>query len=195
MIHGGRGSRPCKEFASSLRSLPCRSAPVQIVELLVRPQALPNHTQASTPAFTPATPRCRRGCDRALRTSGSAITCRRRVIEIHRGWENGRRLPRWAGAWRFCTLVSRPLMAFRNVVVPPVLDRQAPFNVTSLPRARAGIMVTPTAKEIQSAAVTCSRTLLTTEQGTTDTIDAVTKAASEGFPSGTVIFLDSSIWM
>ena len=52
------------------------------------------------------------------------------------------------------------------------------------------IMIPPTADEIQSEAVTCSRTLLTTEQGTADAIDAVTKTASEGFASGTAIFLD-----
>jgi hypothetical protein len=45
-------------------------------------------------------------------------------------------------------------------------------------------------EDFQSSAVTCSRTLLTTEEGTTDAIDAVTKTASEGFPNGTAIFLD-----
>jgi hypothetical protein len=60
----------------------------------------------------------------------------------------------------------------------------------SLPAARAGIMVPPTRAELQSGAVTCSRTLLTTEQGGIDAIDAVTKTASEGFPNGTVIYLD-----
>ncbi len=58
------------------------------------------------------------------------------------------------------------------------------------PSARAGIMTPPTVAEIESGVVTCSRTLLTTEQGTTDAIDAVTKTASEGFPNGTVIYLD-----
>ncbi len=70
-----------------------------------------------------------------------------------------------------------------DVMLPPLFNR-------ILPPARAGIMVPPTSEETQSGAVTCSRTLLTTEQGTADAIDAVTKAASEGFPSGTVIFLD-----
>jgi hypothetical protein len=77
-----------------------------------------------------------------------------------------------------------------DVMVPPAFDRPLPPNAITLPDARAGIMVPPTAEEIESAAVTCSRTLLTTEQGTADAIDAVTKTASEGFPSGTVIFLD-----
>lgn len=75
--------------------------------------------------------------------------------------------------------------------VPPAFNRQPLLTGTgSLPRARAGIMVPPTVAELQSAAVSCSRTLLTTEQGTTDAIDAVTKTASEGFPGKTVIFLD-----
>ncbi len=47
-----------------------------------------------------------------------------------------------------------------------------------------------TQAELLSGAVTCSRTLVTTEQGTTDGIDAVTKTAAERFPAGTVIYLD-----
>ena len=76
------------------------------------------------------------------------------------------------------------------VMLPSPFDRQTPPTPSLLPNAREGIMQPPTAAEIQSAAVTCSRTLLTTEQGTTDAIDAVTKTASEGFANGTVIFLD-----
>ena len=77
-----------------------------------------------------------------------------------------------------------------NIQVPPTMDRGAEELHGEPLRARAGIMVPPTAAEIQSGTVTCSRTLLTTEQGTTDAIDAVTKTASEGFPPGTVIYLD-----
>ena len=73
-----------------------------------------------------------------------------------------------------------------DVTVPFVFDLETTFP----PAARARIMVAPTEAETQSAAVTCSRTLLTAEQGTGDAIDAVTKTAAEGFPSGTVIFLD-----
>jgi hypothetical protein len=70
--------------------------------------------------------------------------------------------------------------------------RDVPSGVSNLvrPSARAGIMAAPTVEEIEAGAVTCSRTLLTTEQGTSDAIDAVTKTASEGFPGGTVIYLD-----
>jgi hypothetical protein len=38
--------------------------------------------------------------------------------------------------------------------------------------------------------VTCSRELLSAEQGTAEAADAVRKTAGEGFPNGTVIFLD-----
>ena len=41
-----------------------------------------------------------------------------------------------------------------------------------------------------AGAVTCSRSLLTAAQGTAEAADAVSKTAAEGFPSGTVIFLD-----
>ncbi|HJP60747.1 MAG TPA: glycoside hydrolase domain-containing protein [Gemmatimonadaceae bacterium] len=77
-----------------------------------------------------------------------------------------------------------------DILLPGAFDRQQPIGADSLPPARAGIMVPPTVNEIENGAVTCSRTLLTTEQGTTDAIDAVTKTASEGFPNRTVIYLD-----
>lgn len=38
--------------------------------------------------------------------------------------------------------------------------------------------------------IVCSRTLLTAEQGRADARDAAARAASEGFPPGTIIFLD-----
>ncbi|MGH7652368.1 MAG: glycoside hydrolase domain-containing protein [Gemmatimonadaceae bacterium] len=60
----------------------------------------------------------------------------------------------------------------------------------SLPPARAGIMVPPTRAQLEAGAVTCSRTLLSAEQGGIDAIDAISKTASEGFPNGTVIYLD-----
>jgi glycoside hydrolase-like protein len=72
----------------------------------------------------------------------------------------------------------------------PFLDLRPPRSNVARPSARAGIMTPATAAEIESSAVTCSRTLLTTEQGTTDAIDAVTKTASEGFPNASVIYLD-----
>ena len=44
--------------------------------------------------------------------------------------------------------------------------------------------------EDQGAAVTCSRTLLSSEQGIIDANDAIAKTSIEGFAPGTVIFLD-----
>ncbi len=38
--------------------------------------------------------------------------------------------------------------------------------------------------------ILCSRTLLTPQQGRTDARDAIAKAAAEGFPPGTTVFLD-----
>jgi hypothetical protein len=77
-----------------------------------------------------------------------------------------------------------------DVQIPLVFDRSVAGTPDSLPLARAGVVAAATPSQMQSEAVTCSRTLLTTEQGTTDAIDAVTKTASEGFANGTVIFLD-----
>src|SRR5436190_15227648 len=77
-----------------------------------------------------------------------------------------------------------------DVDIPPVFNQVTPIGGDSLPRARAGVVTPPILAELQSEVVTCSRTLLTTEQGITDAIDAVAKSASEGFPGGTVIYLD-----
>ena len=77
-----------------------------------------------------------------------------------------------------------------DVLLPLTFNKILPVGSDSLPRARAGVVTPSTSAELQSGAVTCSRTLLTTEQGTADAIDAVTKTAAEGFPGGTVIFLD-----
>jgi hypothetical protein len=77
-----------------------------------------------------------------------------------------------------------------DMEVPPVFDLASPATIDSLPRARGTVVTPPTPAQLASGAATCSRTLLTTEQGTTDAIDAVTKTASEGFANGTVIFLD-----
>jgi hypothetical protein len=67
------------------------------------------------------------------------------------------------------------------------LESRTMLSASSLARSR---VVDPTVREDALHQVTCSRTLLTTEQGTTDAIDAVTKTAAEGFANGTTIFLD-----
>jgi hypothetical protein len=46
------------------------------------------------------------------------------------------------------------------------------------------------ASRAAAAAVTCSQSLLTAAQGTSEGADAVALAAAEGFPRGTAIFLD-----
>jgi glycoside hydrolase-like protein len=77
-----------------------------------------------------------------------------------------------------------------NIGIPGIAVPPASRSVASLPAARAGIMVPASPAELQAGVITCSRTLLTTEQGSIDGIDAVTKTAGEGFPLGTVIYLD-----
>ncbi|MFN2635413.1 MAG: glycoside hydrolase domain-containing protein [Gemmatimonadaceae bacterium] len=79
---------------------------------------------------------------------------------------------------------------FDGVALMAEQSRQSLLEATGPIPARAGIMVPATRAEIQAAAVTCSRTLLTTEQGSADAVDAVTRTAAEGFPAGTVVFLD-----
>src|SRR5512140_3216385 len=53
----------------------------------------------------------------------------------------------------------------------------------------AAAMVSPAAGRAAQS-TTCSRTMLSGAQGTIDGSDAAAKAANEGFPAGTVIFLD-----
>ena len=55
-----------------------------------------------------------------------------------------------------------------------------------------GVPVAPEASGPPRAvqAVTCSRTLLTGAQGTIEGLDAVAKTVNEGFPNGSVIYLD-----
>ena len=77
-----------------------------------------------------------------------------------------------------------------SIGVPGVAVPTAPQKMATPPAARAGIMVPATPAEIEAGAVTCSRTLLTAEQGGIDAIDATTRTAAEGFPPGTVIYLD-----
>jgi hypothetical protein len=77
-----------------------------------------------------------------------------------------------------------------SISVPNIGVPSGSQTLIKPPAARAGIMVPATAADIQAGAVTCSRTLLTTEQGSIDGIDAVSKTAAEGFPLGTVIYLD-----
>ncbi|HST08054.1 MAG TPA: glycoside hydrolase domain-containing protein [Gemmatimonadaceae bacterium] len=68
-------------------------------------------------------------------------------------------------------------------------DRGSPER-SGLAAARADVAMPTVGAELQSGVVTCSRTLLTTEQGSADAINAITNTASEGFVPGTVIFLD-----
>jgi len=77
-----------------------------------------------------------------------------------------------------------------SISVPTIAAPSGSQALIKPPAARAGIMVPATVADIQAGAVTCSRTLLTTEQGSIDGIDAVSKTAAEGFPVGTVIYLD-----
>jgi glycoside hydrolase-like protein len=77
-----------------------------------------------------------------------------------------------------------------SISVPIIAAPSETQTLTTAPAARAGIMVPATRAEIQAGTVTCSRTLLTTEQGSIDGIDAVSKTAAEGFPLGSAIYLD-----
>lgn len=55
---------------------------------------------------------------------------------------------------------------------------------------QASLASRQTAEGAGNAMVTCSRTLLTAEQGALDAADAVAKTAGEGFPRGSIVFLD-----
>jgi hypothetical protein len=73
--------------------------------------------------------------------------------------------------------------------VPIVESGSHSLSSRGAPLARSRV-IGPISVNDAAFMVTCSRTLLTTEQGTTDAVDAAAKTASEGFPNGTTIFLD-----
>jgi len=102
----------------------------------------------------------------------------------------GKRVPLTSMGWGLAVLYvgQQTFDGVPSISVPTIAAGSQ--TLIKPPRARAGIMVPATAADIQAGAVTCSRTLLTTEQGSIDGIDAVSKTAAEGFPLGTVIYLD-----
>lgn len=71
----------------------------------------------------------------------------------------------------------------------PQLSPDAAAGAGSYSRASVNVSEAHAGRPaVQSA--TCSRTLLNASQGTTDAVDAIAKTSFEGFPDGTVIFLD-----
>lgn len=83
----------------------------------------------------------------------------------------GRRATLSALGWGTAVLyVGQQTWDWLNADVAPLARRSAEAKVTSGP--------------------TCSRSLLTPAQGTIDAMNAAARAASEGFPRGTVVFLD-----
>ena len=75
--------------------------------------------------------------------------------------------------------------------VPDILaDRIGAIDVPDILADRIGAIDVPDAIAPATATVTCSRTLLTSDQGNADAQDAIAKASAEGFPPQTVIFLD-----
>ena len=102
----------------------------------------------------------------------------------------GKRVPLTSMGWGLAVLYvgQQTFDGVPSISIPTIAAGSQ--TLIKPPRARAGIMVPATAADIQAGAVTCSRTLLTTEQGGIDGIDAVSKTVAEGFPLGTVIYLD-----
>ena len=104
----------------------------------------------------------------------------------------GKRAPLTSMGWGLAVLYvgQQTFDGVPSISVPTIAAPSGSQTLIKPPAARAGIMVPATVADIQAGAVTCSRTLLTTEQGSIDGIDAVSKTAAEGFPLGTVIYLD-----
>src|SRR6266576_3320538 len=97
---------------------------------------------------------------------------------LHRAWHNksdsntgrerhpsglGKRATLTSMGWGLAVLYvgQQTFDGVPDIELPLVFDRIVPTQADSLPRARAGIMVSPTLAELESGAVTCSRTLLT----------------------------------
>lgn len=74
-----------------------------------------------------------------------------------------------------------------------VAQLQPPPGSTVVPSpSRSAPAPSPTrvAPRVDAGAPTCSRTLLSSQEGDAEAADAIAKTATEGFPDGTVIFLD-----
>jgi hypothetical protein len=65
------------------------------------------------------------------------------------------------------------------------IDPTGPLNATPTPGPAHAIII-----EDKGVAATCSRTLLSREQGLAEADDAIAKTAAQGFPTGSVIYLD-----
>jgi hypothetical protein len=65
------------------------------------------------------------------------------------------------------------------------IDSRGPLYATPTPRSAHTTII-----EDKGVAPTCSRTLLSREQGLAEADDAIAKTAAQGFPTGSVIYLD-----
>lgn len=80
------------------------------------------------------------------------------------------------------SMIPSAILRARSSVASPDLDRD-------MAPATSAMSAEPTASTA-STTVTCSASLLTSEQGTSEAADAVAKTAGEGVPEGSAIFLD-----
>lgn len=78
-------------------------------------------------------------------------------------------------------------------VADRIVDHIAPSGTLLSPSADRAVPTPSAIQYVSHAAATgptCSRTLLSASQGDAEGADAIAKTAAEGFPDGTVIFLD-----
>ena len=71
----------------------------------------------------------------------------------------------------------------------PVLERMG-WGMAVLYVGQQAFEDAPQAMPDSTRPILCSRTLLTAERGRTDARDAIARTSSEGFPRGSIVFLD-----
>lgn len=145
------------------------------------------NTADSTAPVTPPAPVTYRGFDTSIYPGDPAMTA----------WKLGSPY-KWTGYYLAAPCHKdatwsgkRPFLSAMGWGIAVIFVGQQTFDkVTAILADRLGAVDAPDAIRPVTASATCSRTLLSHDQGIADADDAIAKTSAEGFPSGTVIFLD-----
>lgn len=141
----------------------------------------------SPPVQPPAGTVTHRGFDTSIYPGDAAMTA----------WKSGSPY-KWSGFYLSAPCHKdaswsgkRALLSTLGWGIAVIFVGQQTFDgVPTILATRIGAVDLPDPISRATVSATCSRTLLTRDQGLVDADDAIAKTLAEGFPAGTVIFLD-----